>query len=89
MSAARSVELALAEARSRRAERWARFLEPLPDLLRDAPIAGLRAACQRARAAYGPKDSIRDALPPEATEPMLDALDRLVRALNLRDVTPR
>jgi hypothetical protein len=41
----------------------------------------------RARSAYGPKDSVRDVLPPEATEPFLDALDRLLKALNRRDVT--
>jgi hypothetical protein len=36
----------------------------------------------RARAAYGPKDSIRDALPSDVTEPFLDALDRLLREIN-------
>jgi hypothetical protein len=34
-----------------------------------------------ARAAYGPKDSVRDALPPDATEPFLTAIDRLIREL--------
>jgi hypothetical protein len=36
----------------------------------------------RARAAYGPKDSIRDALPAELTEPFLESIDRLIRELN-------
>jgi hypothetical protein len=36
----------------------------------------------RARAAYGPKDSVRDALPPDVTEPFLEAIDRLTRAIN-------
>jgi hypothetical protein len=36
----------------------------------------------RARAAYGPKDSVRDALPPDVTEPFLDAIDRLMREIN-------
>jgi hypothetical protein len=36
----------------------------------------------RARAAYGPKDSIRDALPPDVTEPFLDSIDRLLREIN-------
>jgi hypothetical protein len=36
----------------------------------------------RARAAYGPKDSIRDALPADVTEPFLDAIDRLIREIN-------
>ena len=40
----------------------------------------------RARAAYGPKDSVRDALPEEVTEPFLDAVDRLLKALAKRDV---
>ena len=31
----------------------------------------------RARAAYGAKDSVRDALPADLTEPFLDAIDRL------------
>lgn len=35
----------------------------------------------RARSAYGPKDSIREALPAELTEPLLADLDRLLRAL--------
>ena len=36
----------------------------------------------RCRAAYGVKDSIRDALPAELTEPFLDSIDRLIRELN-------
>ena len=63
-------------------ERWTRFLEPLPDRLRDESLPGLRSVAMRARAAYGPKDSIRDALPPDVTEPFLDAIDRLVREIN-------
>ena len=35
----------------------------------------------RARAAYGPKDSLRDALPAALTEPFLDAVDRLLKAI--------
>jgi hypothetical protein len=41
----------------------------------------LRGIARRARAAYGPKDSIRESLPPEVTEPFLDHLDRLLKAL--------
>ena len=40
----------------------------------------------RARAAYGPKDSIRDALPADVTEPFLDAIDRLLKVLAKREV---
>lgn len=36
----------------------------------------------RARAAYGPKDSIREALPAELTEPFVADLDRLIKAVN-------
>ncbi|HEX7345403.1 MAG TPA: hypothetical protein VF253_01330, partial [Candidatus Limnocylindrales bacterium] len=63
-------------------ERWTRFLEPLPDRLRDEELPGLRSTAMRARAAYGPKDSVRDALPPDVTEPFLDAIDRLIREIN-------
>ena len=38
----------------------------------------------RARAAYGPKDSVRDALPADVTEPFLDAIDRLLKELARR-----
>ena len=40
----------------------------------------------RVRAAYGPKDSVRDALPRRVTEPLLDAIDRLLKELARRDV---
>jgi hypothetical protein len=66
--------------------RWTAYLEPMPDLLRDAALADLRKVALRARAAYGPKDSIRDALPREVTEPFLDAIDRLLKELNRRDL---
>ena len=59
-----------------------RFLAPLPERLRDGTLRELRVAARQARAAYGPKDSIRDALPAELTEPFLDAIDRLIRELN-------
>ena len=81
LRAARAADRLLAEARERGLERWVAFLEPLPDRLRDDPIPELRRAASRARAAYGPKDSIRDALPEALTEPFLDAIDRLMRAL--------
>ncbi|HJW21695.1 MAG TPA: hypothetical protein VJ506_04620, partial [Candidatus Limnocylindrales bacterium] len=63
------------------AERWAGYFQRLPDQLRDEPLAGLRAAARRVRAAYGPKDSIRDTFAPELTEPLLDATDRLLKAI--------
>ena len=60
----------------------AAFHFPLPDRLRDEDLAGLRSTAMRARAAYGPKDSVREALPSELTEPFLEAIDRLTRAIN-------
>jgi hypothetical protein len=86
MSTARLADAAVASARERGADRWLTFLEPLPDRLRDAEQADLRAVALRVRAAYGPKDSVRDALPAEVTEPLLAATDRLLRALARREV---
>ncbi len=81
LDAARHADRLLEAARDRGLARWTTFLEPLPDLLRDAELAALRPAALRARAAYGPKDSIRDALPLELTGPFQDALDRLLKEL--------
>ena len=82
MVAARHGDRLLAAARERGIERWSAFLDPLPDRLRDDELPALRSAALRARAAYGPKDSVRDALPAELTEPFLEAIDRLIRELN-------
>jgi hypothetical protein len=79
--AARDVDLVLVEARDRGVERWATFLENVPDRLRDAPIAELRGVAMRVRSAFGPKDSIRDAIPPDLTEPLLNHVDRLLKLL--------
>jgi hypothetical protein len=81
MVAARHADRLIAAARERADARWVAFLEPLPDRLRDEDLPGLRAAAVRARAAYGPKDSVRDSLPESATEPFLEALDRLLREI--------
>ncbi len=80
--AARHADRLLAEAEARGAVRWSTFLAPLPDRLRDDGLPGLRAAAVRARAAYGPKDSIRDVLPESLTGPFLVAIDRLLREIN-------
>jgi len=81
LEAARAAEAALRSADAVGLERWIRFLEPLPDRLRDGTLRELRTGARQARAAYGPKDSIRDALPAEVTEPLLAAVDRLLKAL--------
>lgn len=79
--AARHADRLLASARERGQDRWAAFLEPIPDRLRDDELTALRSIALRARAAYGPKDSVRDVLPSELTEPFLEAIDRLIREL--------
>ncbi len=82
LEAARHADRLVAAAHDLGVTRWAAFLEPLPDRLRDEEPVALRRTAMRARAAYGPKDSVRDALPAELTEPFLDAIDRLLRELN-------
>jgi hypothetical protein len=83
--AARAADRLLDDARARNAARWAAFVEPLPDHLRDGDLADLRRIAMRARAAYGPKDSIRDTLAADVTEPFLEAIDRLLRVLAKRE----
>jgi hypothetical protein len=85
LAAARAGDRMVAAARERGAVRWAGYLEPLPDALRDGALGDLRRVAQRARAAYGPKDSVRDALPREVTEPFLEAIDRLLKELARRE----
>jgi hypothetical protein len=84
--AARHADRLLAEAQERGITRWAAYLEHLPDRLRDGDLRDVRLAAMRARAAYGPKDSIRDALPAELTEPFLESVDRLLKTLARREL---
>lgn len=79
--AARHGDRLLAEARARGLTRWIAYLEALPDRLRDDHLVDLRTTALRGRAAYGVKDSVRDVLPPELTEPFLASIDRLLREL--------
>lgn len=81
LGAARHADRLLAAARERGLTRWEAYLAPLPDQLRDAGLRDLTAAARRGRAAYGPKDSIRDALPAALTEPFLESIDILLREL--------
>ena len=67
----------MAHARAAGFERWVVYLEPLIDPLRDGDIASLRPAARRVRAAYGPKDPVRDDLPPSVTDPCRDEIDGL------------
>jgi hypothetical protein len=80
--AARHADRILAAAREIGSARWTAYFEPLPDRLRDDEPVSLRSAALRGRAAYGVKDSIRDVMPADLTEPFLDAIDRLIRELN-------
>jgi hypothetical protein len=82
LAAARDADRLLAAARDAGSERWVTFLEPLPEHLRDDEPKALRAIAVRSRAAYGPKDSIRDVLPETLTEPFLDSIDRLIRVID-------
>ena len=81
LAAARAADTLLEAARAVRSERWTRYLAAMPDRLRDDPIPSLRAVARSGRSAFGPKDSIRDALPEAATEPFLLAIDRLLKLL--------
>lgn len=86
LAAARHADRLLAAARAVGQERWGAYLEPLPDLLRDGDLRELRSAALRGRAAFGPKDSIRDALDPDLTEPFLEAIDRLLKVIARREL---
>jgi hypothetical protein len=81
LAAARHAERLLEAARELANPRWEAFLAPLPERLRDAPPAELRDVARRARAAYGPRDSIAEDLPPDQTLAFRDALDRLLKVL--------
>jgi hypothetical protein len=83
--AGRQADRVIAAAESAGATRWLRYFEQMPDRLRDDEPRSLRQVALRARAAYGPKDSVRDALPSDVTEPFLEAIDRLIKQLNKRD----
>ena len=83
--AGRHAERVVAAAEAVGATRWQRYFETMPDRLRDDEPRSLRQVALRARAAYGPKDSVRDVLPPDVTEPFLEAIDRLIKQLNKRD----
>lgn len=81
LEAARAADRLLLAARAFGADRWIRYFGRLPDRLRDDPIPSVRLGARQARAAFGPKDSVRDSLPPDVTEPFLEAIDRLLKAI--------
>ncbi|MBI2762230.1 MAG: hypothetical protein HYX54_00505 [Chloroflexi bacterium] len=81
LEAARAADRLLAAAVAVGSERWARYLAAMPGRLRDDPVSALRATARAGRSAFGPKDSIRDALPAEVTEPFLASIDRLLKVI--------
>jgi hypothetical protein len=81
LAAARATDRLLAAAREAGHDRWSAFFGPLPDRLRDGDLRDIRSAALRVRAAFGPKDSIRDDLRDDVTEPALVAVDRLLKTL--------
>lgn len=81
LAAARATDRLLAGARDSGFTRWETFLAALPDRLRDGDVRDVRAAALRVRAAFGPKDSIRDSLPGDLTEPVVAAIDRLLKTI--------
>ncbi len=83
--AGRQADRLVAAAEAAGNTRWLRYFEGMPDRLRDDEPRSLRQVTLRARAAYGPKDSVRDAFPADVTEPFLEAIDRLLKQLNRRD----
>ena len=85
LAAARHADRLVAAAAAAGSVRWLAYFEAMPDQLRDDEPRLLRQTALRARAAYGPKDSVRDALPADVTEPFLESIDRLLKQLNRRD----
>lgn len=86
LAAAGAGDRLVAAAREAGSARWISYLEPLPDRLRDEEIGDLRRTALRARAAFGPKDSVRDVLPADVTEPFLVLIDRLLKVLARREM---
>ncbi len=89
LAAARCADRLLSAARELGSARWESFLAPLPERLRDAPPAELRAVARRGRAAFGAKDSIADVLPWEDALAFRDAIDRLLKVLARHEAADR
>ena len=89
LEAARAADRALAAARAFGNDRWARYLAPCRIVCVTIRSPGWPGVARRPRSAYGPKDSIRDALPEDVTEPLLVAIDRLLKALARHELDAR
>jgi hypothetical protein len=81
LAAARAADVLLEEAGTRGIARWERYLAPLPEMLRDGDLRDLRAAARTGRSAFGPKDSVLDALPTAPCIAFRDALDVLLKRI--------
>jgi hypothetical protein len=81
LAAARAADVLLDAASSRGIARWERYLAPIPDALRDGDLRDLRAAARTGRSAFGPKDSVLDALPAAQAIAFRDALDVLLKRI--------
>lgn len=88
LAAARLADPVLAYCRDRGLARWERALAPVPDALRDGSLAEVRSAARTARAAFGTKDSLADAVPVVLWVPLRDAVDDLLRRLARMDAEP-
>ncbi len=82
LAAARHADRLLAAARERGHARWTAISSRCRIGSATTTCAGCGPRRVRSRAAYGPKDSIRDVLPPDLTEPFLESIDRLLREIN-------
>lgn len=89
LRAARFADDVLAYVRDHGLARWERFLEPVPDVLRDGTMREVQAAARTARSAFGTKDSLADAVPPALWFPFRDALDDLIRRIARLDAERR
>lgn len=81
LAAARAADVLLESARTRGIARWERYLAPIPEALRDGDLRDLRAAARSGRSAFGPKDSVLDALPFAPCIAFRDVLDVLLKRI--------
>jgi hypothetical protein len=87
MAAARAFDVLLDAAREAGSDRWVRYLEPLPDRLRDDDLRALRGTVRRCRSAFGPGDSVLDVVPEDVGLTARRAIDEVIRVLARHDVT--
>jgi hypothetical protein len=84
LDVARRTRLVVEALRGAGHDRWVAFLEPLVPAFEDGDRVDLQAAARRARAAFGARDSLLDALPDTDTVRLRDAVDRLLLLVERR-----